>query len=552
MSYNITLTNGSALISGGLPDGTIDTANSSLTLVGKNYPGYGIFLNQNMVRIMENFSNSSQPSAPLPGQLWWNSTSKYLNINTASVKGTVNAVWKTIATMTYASSFTTTPVPGEQWFDTITGQLKVWTGASWTTIGPAASIATGNSGAIPDTITATSPSATYVVLKFYIDNILVGIWSKEASFQTSEPGFLTINRGLNFSTAINQAFYGNADVANQLYVSGVAIPGSSFLRNDASGSINGSLILSSDNGLALGAGATGSGTTGFEARISSGDAILRNASNNKDLILSLKTGGVQTSFFKGNYLTGLPEAYSSPTSTSPGLSLATKTYVDTVLGGGTGITTFAGSLNPSANVTYTLGNVTNRWSNVFTQSMLIGNVYAANTFSTLSNVSTIYVSSTILPTSNVTVNLGSNGMWFNTFFGRSVQAQYADLAERFEADKPYEAGTVVSLGGEKEITSADDELCDSVFGVISTKAAFLMNGSAGDNSTHPPVAVNGRVPVRVIGKVNKGDRLVSAGKGLARAGKKSEITPWNVIGRSLENKNDDKEGIIEAIVKFNS
>jgi len=552
MAYNITLTNGSALISGGLPDGTIDTANSSLTLVGKNYPGYGIFLNQNMIRLMENFSNPSAPAAPLPGQLWWDSTEKYLNINTASIKGSANAVWKTITTMTYASSFTTTPVDGEQWFDTIAGQLKVWSGASWTTIGPAASIATGNSGAIPDTITATSPAATYVVLKFYIDNTLVGIWSKEASFTTAVAGFTTINRGLNLSTALNQAFYGNADVANQLYVSGVAIPGSSFLRNDASGSINGSLILVNDTGLALGSGATGTGTSGFEARISSGDAILRNATNNKDLILSLKTGGSQTNFFKGNYITGLAEAYNNPTSASPGLSLATKSYVDTVLGTGTGITTFAGSLNPASNVTFTLGNTTNRWSNVFTQSMLIGNVYAANTFSTLSNVSTIYVSSTILPTSNTSVNLGSTGMWFNNFYGVSVQAQYADLAERFEADQLYTPGTVVSLGGDKEITAASNELCDDVFGVISTKAAFLMNGSAGDNTTHPPVAVNGRVPVRVIGKIKKGDRLVSAGSGLARAGSKTEITPWNVIGRSLENKNDDKEGIIEAIVKFNS
>jgi hypothetical protein len=80
MAYNITLTNGSVLINGGLPDGTIDTTNSSLTLVGKNYPGYGLFLNQNMVRLMENFSNTAAPTAPLPGQLWWNSATKNLSI----------------------------------------------------------------------------------------------------------------------------------------------------------------------------------------------------------------------------------------------------------------------------------------------------------------------------------------------------------------------------------------------------------------------------------------------------------------------------------------
>lgn len=540
MTYNITLTNGSALITGGLPDGTIDSTNSSLTLVGKNYPGYGIFLNQNMVRLMENFSNTSAPTAPLPGQLWWNSATKNLTVNTATVKGTASAAWKTITTMTYSSSAPSNPVTGEQWYDTIGGQLKVWTG-SWTTIGPAATTATGNSGAIPDTIAATSPSATYVVLKFYIDNVLVGIWSKEASFTTAVSGFSTVNRGLNLSTALSQAFYGNADVANNLYVSGVAIPGSSFLRNDTSGTVNGSLTLTNDGGVTFGAAGD------FVGSVSSGVVTLRNQTNNKDLILSLKTGGVQTPFLRGNYQTGLAEAYSNPTASSPALTLATKNYVDTQLGGGTGTSSFNANITPGANVTYTLGNTSNRWSNVFTQSALVGNVFAAN-----ANVGIVYVSGAVLPTSNTSVNLGSSNMWFNTFYGVSVQAQYADLAERFETDQPYDPGTVVALGGVKEITAATEELSEDVFGVISTRAAYLMNGAAGSDITHPPVAVNGRVPVRVIGRVRKGDRLVSAGNGLARAGAKNELSPFNVIGRSLQNKTDTGEGIIEAIVKLNS
>ena len=541
MAYNITLTNGSALITGGLPDGTIDTTNSSLTLVGKNYPGYGLFLNQNMVRLMENFSNTASPASPLPGQLWWNSATKNLTVNTATTKGTASAAWKTITTMTYSGSAPSNPVSGEQWYDTTAGQLKVWTG-SWTTIGPAATTATGNSGAIPDTIAATSPSATYVVLKFYIDNVLVGIWSKEASFTTAVSGFATVARGLNLSTALSQAFYGNADVANNLYVSGVAVPGTSFLRNDASGTVNGSLSLTNDSGLSVGV------ASDFSAVVSSGTVTLRNQTNNKDLILSLKTGGVQTPFLRGNYQTGLPEAYSNPTASSPALTLVTKNYVDTQLGvGGTGTTSFGANITPGANVTYTLGNTTNRWSNVFSESTFVGNVFAAN-----ANIARIFVSSTILPTSNVTIDIGSTGMWFDTFYGRSVQAQYADLAERFESDQPYNPGTVVALGGAKEITAAADELSEDVFGVISTRAAYLMNGAAGPDTTHPPVAVNGRVPVRVVGKICKGDRLVSAGNGLARAGAKNELSPFNVIGRSLQDKTDTGEGTIEAIVKLNS
>ena len=133
-----------------------------------------------------------------------------------------------------------------------------------------------------------------------------------------------------------------------------------------------------------------------------------------------------------------------------------------------------------------------------------------------------------------------------------IHAQYADLAERFETDTMYDPGTVVELGGAAEITAVVNELSEEVFGVISTKAAFVMNGRAGNDSTHPPVAVQGRVPVKVTGKIRKGDRLVSAGNGIARAGTKQEITTWNVIGRSLENKDTDGDGTVEAVVKLNS
>ena len=79
-----------------------------------------------------------------------------------------------------------------------------------------------------------------------------------------------------------------------------------------------------------------------------------------------------------------------------------------------------------------------------------------------------------------------------------------------------------------------------------------MNAKAGTDDTHPPVAMSGRVPVRVIGEVAKGDRLVSAGNGLARAATKDEINSFNVIGRSLENKAGANEGTVEAIVHMNS
>jgi hypothetical protein len=122
------------------------------------------------------------------------------------------------------------------------------------------------------------------------------------------------------------------------------------------------------------------------------------------------------------------------------------------------------------------------------------------------------------------------------------------LAERYESDAQYEVGTVVEIGGDKEITAVREELSEEVFGVISNTAAYLMNSQAGDDVTHPAVAIAGRLKVKVTGPITKGQRLVSAGNGLARGASKAELTPFNSIGRSLANKTDDGEGIIEAVV----
>jgi len=124
-----------------------------------------------------------------------------------------------------------------------------------------------------------------------------------------------------------------------------------------------------------------------------------------------------------------------------------------------------------------------------------------------------------------------------------------DVVERFHADMVMEPGTVVEMGGLYEIISVIEDLTNNVFGVVSTKPAHLMNAGAGTDETHPAIAMNGRVPVKVIGQVNKGDRLVSAGNGFARAATAEEATAFNVIGRSLENKDTDGEGTVEAIVK---
>lgn len=139
------------------------------------------------------------------------------------------------------------------------------------------------------------------------------------------------------------------------------------------------------------------------------------------------------------------------------------------------------------------------------------------------------------------------GIWTLAANSR-IQANYADLAERYEADAVYSPGTVLEIGGEKEVTAVKNDLSEEVFGVVSTNSAYLMNSGAGEDNTHPQVAIAGRLPVLVTGKIYKGQRLVAAGNGRARGASKEELTQFNSIGRSLQHKNDDGDGVIEAVV----
>ena len=136
--------------------------------------------------------------------------------------------------------------------------------------------------------------------------------------------------------------------------------------------------------------------------------------------------------------------------------------------------------------------------------------------------------------------------------GTATAAQYSDVAERFASNEALTPGTVVALGGAEEICKVNEEGSDEVFGVVSSKdqAAFMMNGAAGDDNTHPYVAMTGRVDVKVIGTVSKGDRLISASvPGYAKAAQKSECTAFNVIGRALTNKTTTGTGSVLAAVR---
>jgi hypothetical protein len=423
MSYTINLTDGAVFAT--IADGTINTA-SSMTLVGKNYAGYGQFLDTNFIRLLESGSNTTAPGAPLEGQLWWDSGNALMKV----YNGTT---FKTISSATASATAPTSNVTGDLWYDTVNAQLKVWTGTTFLLVGPQFTAGTGTTGAIVATI-LDNVGTSHVVIQLFVNDSIVGMVSKDATFTPAVAisGYTTIRPGITLSTGIAgqvPLFQGTATNAQTLN----SLSSNEFMRTDANTATTGTLSVNNNTGLAVGA------SSSFRVSVSGNDVTLRNQTSGGNLFLGVNVAG---------------------------------------------------------NVTPTL------------------------------------------------TMFGSNG----AISGNQINANYADVAERFEADEELSPGTVVELGGSAEITQVTADLSEKVFGVISTRAAYLMNSSAGPDATHPPVAMTGRVPVKVVGSVARGDRLVSAGNGHARSALAGEATAFNVIGRALRDKVDTAPGTVEAIV----
>ena len=151
----------------------------------------------------------------------------------------------------------------------------------------------------------------------------------------------------------------------------------------------------------------------------------------------------------------------------------------------------------------------------------------------------------IIPSANLSFNVGAPTNWYNVFYGKSVQAQYADLAENYIADTEYQPGTVVVFGGEAEITVTQSFADVRVAGVVSTNPAYLMNAA----NPGLPVALRGRVPVQVIGAVSKGDLLVTSPQsGFAQSVGQNNSFGQAVFAKSLVTDGRNGSKIIEAVI----
>ena len=170
MAYKINNTFGTLLVT--LADGTIDTATTDLALFGKGYAGFGEKLNENLVKLLENFNNTSAPSNKITGQLWYDQTNNQINVYTGSK-------WKPVGSTSNSATAPTNAVQGDMWFDTTNAQLYVYSGSAWTLIGPTTVAGSGVTSVVPETVKDTT-GVNRGILKLVSNDTVVGVVSNLA------------------------------------------------------------------------------------------------------------------------------------------------------------------------------------------------------------------------------------------------------------------------------------------------------------------------------------------------------------------------------------
>jgi len=648
MSYVLKKTNGATLVT--IPDGSIDSS-TDLVFVGKNYAGYGQTVNENFLKLLENFANTKQPAAPLNGQLWFDSGNIKLKFyDSNSVR------FKALTVTDVTSSKPIDLKAGDQWFDTVDQKLYVYNGTDYVLIGPEKSISALQSSISPSIVSDTLNN-NYTVLGASIgsgDGSTVAVFSTNA-FTPNSNGllvtsqkFANVARGITLpgtsvvNGSIDPTVIGALpDRANKWMFFGAAGSAWGLLENDSQGNIlfydsknfirrdefasfSGSLTINSDFGILAGTNRViqmhvtnntignlsninyptlkfnvnpGSGLTNvISLDGSSGLVVLPNPTQTVDL-------GAQGNEFQNGYINNL---YSSSLNTSTSgvihgtwvLASGASISGGTITGSSSQNATYSvylegyqrdgatfihtdqvasansivergsdGSIQTTALTTTTTGTLNGTWvvgsnSTVQATSLLGAGSTGYVTLSQAGNVNNsiaqrdgtggLAATAVTTPVLNAgsgdSANGSISGSW--TLHGTStLQATYSDLAEKYHADGPYDEGTVLVVGGSYEVTTTTLRADPSVAGIVSTRPAFKMNQAAGPESTHPYLALKGRVPCKVNGTVRKGDRLVSSSlSGYAEAWKPGD-DPNAVLGIALEDHIViDGTGIIEVKV----
>jgi hypothetical protein len=592
MAYIINKFSGEQLVV--LEDGTLDTS-TSLGLLGRNYTGYGEVQNENFVFLLENFANEDPPSRPLTGQAWYNTTIGSLNV----YNGTA---WTPVGSAT--TSNTAPPgFDGALWYKDTTDQLFIFDSGFWKLIGPEALEGYDTTQVRARTILDTA-SVEHAVVEILVDGTTFAICADEA-FTIDDSnlitGFTSLQIGTNFSAnrpaigslvgnaasasrlepgrLINGVFFdGQTDIAitsnttNTLtrgtYLTGTNFNGSAattwsvdasssnvigkVVARDSAGDFSAGTITANLVGNVSGNVTATTGTSTFirvEANEFVGATLSGNAFSTTKLQTARTINGV---LFDGTANITVPVAAADITGTRLAANVVESDL--TSLGILTGLQVAAGNEgirigtgDQSFQIRSDDGNLEFIGNQGFGILIKNGPVYNAVDFFT--SASALNSGGEFRPTVGAfgwNIGLPSqkvHNIYADTFVGTATQAQYADLAEKYVADANYEAGTVLEFGGKFEVTLAEDGTA-RLAGVVSTDPAYLMNSECVGEHT-VALALQGRVPCKVRGKIQKGDMLMSGGSGYARKAINPQI--GTIIGKALADF-DGVSGVIEVAV----
>jgi hypothetical protein len=595
MTYRVDRYNGTFLTS--VAPGTVDST-TDLKFIGQNYSGYGEVQNENFLHLLESFANTTEPSKPISGQIWYDSGNRKL-------KYYDGAKFKTASGPEVSATAPSGLTQGDLWFDTTTSQLSVWTGSEFVNIGPQSAPGFGTSQIITQVVKDTN-NASHVILRAVVGGITTAVFSNDATFTLSDTNQISgfsladnrINKGITLNSVdasgVSDAstgfkFWGTSTNSERL--GGLAV--SEFVRR-AGDSVGFTTRTSfGDPGLVVGArndlGIYIGTTSPVIENFNNGPLRVRisNAASTEDFDDMMI---ITRSAFSGALSTAYPAATIAPGQTNRVNLGSSERYWRTIYA-----TNLYGNLEGNVvgdsvgshqgNIKDASGNISyNATTGTFSGSTFIGNLTGnisgnAATSDSARKLETYEASIIANPgvatipirTSGGTISavrfegvaddaitLDTRSPSFNKdpdtvvirnnfgdvearfFNGTATSANYADLAEIYKTDKEYEPGTVVSVGGDEEVTASS--FGDRAIGVISTNPAYLMNSEA----VGQPIALKGRVPVRVIGDVKKGDRLIASSEG--RAIRATFHQYADVFAISLETNNNVEEKLIEAVI----
>ena len=274
MAYTINKTDGTVVAT--ITDGTVDNT-TSLTLFGKSYSGFGELLNENLVKLLENAASTSAPTAPLKGELWFDTSTNQIKVYDGSD-------FKPTGGAKSQSPAPTSPSAGDLWLDSDDDQLYAYTGSAFQLVGPVYTSGQTLSGWKIETL--ASAGGNKVVSSMYAGNTRVAILSKETfTPSVSQSGFAEIKAGITLNSSLSAVFEGSntqaaaVDVSSTTNTSGTVIAGGNFLRADAADTTTGALTVDTDSGVIIG------DSQELTITVSSNDVTVAQTSQDKDLNL---------------------------------------------------------------------------------------------------------------------------------------------------------------------------------------------------------------------------------------------------------------------------